>query len=161
MKPLIKSIVGCFVLLMVGAAFAIEQPRIIPRSQEIQRPVADVYAAMRKYFTDSSLSSFKLVSEDPHTHTLVAKLSDIGNEDWTRWAYCETGPVQMIYKLEDGTALVTVKLEKSTSHSTFASAAADFEGTYNLGANESKVACTSKFVLEDNILAAAGAAHAK
>jgi hypothetical protein len=161
MKPLTGSIIACVVLLVVSAAFAIEQPRIIPRSQQIQRPVDDVYASMRKYFSDGSLSRFKLVSEDPKTHTLVAKQTGIEGEDWSKWAYCEAGPVQMVYKLEDGTALVTLKLEKSTPHSTFASAAADFEGTYALGSNESKVACTSKFVLEDNILAAAGAAPAK
>jgi hypothetical protein len=160
MKPLIASIVMSLMLIAAAAAFAIEQPRIIPRSQEIQRPVDDVYASMRKYFSDPS-SRFKLVSEDPRTHTLVAKETGITDEDWTRWAYCQTGPVQMVYKLQDGTALVTLKLEKSTRHSTFASAAADFEGTYGLGANESKVACTSKFVLEDNILAAAGATTAK
>lgn len=161
MKPLIASIPTSLLLLVVATAFAIEQPRIIPRSLEIQRPVDDVYASMRKYFTDASLSSFKLVSEDPKTHTLVAKQTGIAGEDWSKWAYCETGPVQMVYKLADGTALVTVKLEKSTPRSTFASAAADFEGTYALGGNENKVACTSKFVLEDNILAAAGGAPAK
>jgi hypothetical protein len=156
MKPLIASITLSLLLVVVTAAFAIDQPRIIPRSQEIQRPVDDVYAAMKKFFTDPT-SRFKLVSEDPRTHTLVAKETGIIDEDWTRWAYCETGPMQMISKLRDGTVLVTLKLEKSTPHSTFASAAADFEGIYGLGANESKVTCTSKFVLEDNILAAAGA----
>src|SRR5215469_15618150 len=124
MKPLTGSIIACLVFLVVSAAFAIEQPRIIPRSQEIQRPVGDVYASMRKYFTDGSLSRFKLVSEDSKTHTLVAKETDITSEDWGRWAYCETGPVP-------------------------------------LGSNESKIACTSKFVLEDHILAAAGAVPAK
>lgn len=161
MKPLIASTAMSLVLVLVTAAFAIEQPRIIPRSHEIPRPVEDVYASMRKYFTDASMSNFTLVSEDPRTHTLVAKETGIGDEDWSRWAYCQTGPVQMVYKLEDGTVLLTLKLEKSTPHSTFASAAADFEGTYGLGANQSKVACTSKFVLEDNILAAAGATAAR
>ena len=67
----------------------------------------------------------------------------------------------MIYKLEDDAVTVTVKLQKPTPHSTFVSVAADFQGTYGLGANQNKVACTSKFVLEDNILAAAGAAPGK
>jgi hypothetical protein len=156
MKRLIASTTVSLVLLLVSAAFAIEQPRVIPRSHEIQRPVDDVYASMRKFFTDPT-SRFKLVSEDPRTHTLIAKESGIIDEDWTRWAYCETAPMQMISKLRDGTVTVTVKLEKSTPHSTFASAAAEFEGVYGLGDNESKVACTSKFVLEDDILAAAGA----
>jgi hypothetical protein len=161
MKPLVVSIVGSIVLVVVTAALAIEQPRIIPRSQEIQMPVDEVFARMKKYFTDASLSPFRLVSEDPRTHTLVAKETGISDEDWNRWAYCEAGPMQMISKLQDGTALVTVKLDKSSPHSTFASVAADFEGTYGLADKQSKVACTSKFVLEDNILAAAGPAHGK
>jgi hypothetical protein len=161
MKPLVASIVGFIVLVVVTTAFAIEQPRIIPRSQEIPKPVDEAYAATKRYFTDPALSNFHLVSADPHTRTLVAKESGISDEDWNRWAYCESGPMQMISKLQDGTVQVTVKLEKSTPHSAFASVTADFEGTYGIASQESKVACTSKFVLEDNILAAAGAAPAK
>jgi hypothetical protein len=161
MKPLPVFIVGSILMVVVTAAFAIEQPRIIPRSQDVPMPIDEAFARMRKYFTDPSLSQFHLVSEDARTHTLVAKETGISDEDWSRWAYCEAGPMQMISKLRDGTVLVTVKLDKSTGSSTFASVAADFEGTYGIADKESKVACTSKFVLEDNILAAAGAAHAK
>jgi hypothetical protein len=67
----------------------------------------------------------------------------------------------MIYKLEDGTAVVTVKLDKATPHSTLASVSADFQGRYALGGNQNTVACKSKFALEDQILAAAGAAPGK
>jgi len=155
------SIVTPMVLAILTPVFAIETPRIVPRMNEIQKPVDQVYATLKKYFTDSSLSNFKLVSEDKKTGTLVAKLSGIDDESWRKWAFCETGPVQMIYKLDDGTVTVKVKLEKSTRHSTFATVSADFQGTYGLGANENKVACTSKFVLEDDILAAAGAATGK
>ena len=161
MKPLLVSIVGSIVLVVVTAAFAIEQPRIIPRSQDIPMPIDEAFARLRKYFSDPSLSQFHLVSEDARTHTLVAKETGISDEDWSRWAYCEAGPMQMISKLRDGTVLVTVKLQKSTGSSTFANVSADFEGTYGIADKESKVACTSKFVLEDNILAAAGAVHAK
>ncbi len=155
------SIITPMVLAVLAPAFAIEAPRIVPRMNEIQKPVDEVYATVRKYFTDSSLSNFKLVSENKKTGTLVAKLSGIDDQSWRKWAFCETGPVQMIYKLEDGSVTVTVKLEKSTRRSTFATVSADFQGTYGLGANENKVSCTSKFVLEDDILAAAGAATAK
>jgi hypothetical protein len=149
------------ILLVMTPAFALEAPRIVPRMQEIQKPADEVYATLKKYFTDSRLSRFQLVSEDKRKHMLVAKQSGVDPESWGKWAYCQTGPVQMIYKLEDGTALVTVRLDKSTKKSTFASVSADFQGTYGLGANQNKVACTSKFVLEDSILAAAGAAPAK
>lgn len=155
------SIIAPVVLAVLTPAFAIEAPRIVPRMNEIQKPVDEVYATVRKYFTDPSLSNFKLVSEDKKTHTLVAKLSGIDDESWRKWAFCETGPVQMIYKLEDGSVTVKIKLEKSTRRSTLATVSADFQGTYGLGANQNKVACTSKFVLEDDILAAAGAAPGK
>jgi hypothetical protein len=161
MKLLVASIITPLFLSVVTPAFAIEAPRIVPRMNQIQKPVDEVFGAVKKYFTDSQLSHFQLVSADERTHTLVAKQSGIDDESWSKWAFCETGPVQMLYKLEDGAVTVTVKLEKSTRHSTFASVSADFQGTYGLGANQNKIACTSKFVLEDSILAAAGAAPEK
>lgn len=161
MKPIVASIVASFMFVVVTSALAIEQPRVIPRSQEIHMPVDEVFARMKKYFSDPALSHFRLVSADPRTHTLIAKTSAIDDEDWNRWAYCKTGPLQMISKLEDGSVVVTVKLEKSTSHTTFASVAAAFEGTYEIADKKSQVECDSKFVLEDNILAAAGPASTK
>jgi hypothetical protein len=161
MKLRATSIITPLLLFIFTPAFAIETPRIVPRIIEIQRPVDEVFATLKKYFTDSSLSTFQLVSEDKRTHTLVAKQSGLGEETWRSWAFCETGPVQMIYKLDDGTVTVTVKLTKASRHSTLASVSADFQGTYSLSSNQNKVACTSKFVLEDKILAAAGAAPAK
>ena len=161
MRITAASIIALACVSIITPAFAIETPRIVPRVNEIQKPVDEVFTTLKKYFTDSSLSTFQLVSEDKRTHTLVAKQSGVGEETWRSWAFCETGPVQMIYKLDDGTVTVTVKLTKDSRHSTLASVAADFEGTYSLGSNQNKVACTSKFVLEDKILAAAGAAPAK
>ncbi len=155
------SSVTLLFLSILTPAFAIEAPRIIPQSQEVQKPIDEVFATVKKYFTDSSLSTFQLVSADQATHTLVARQSGISEEAWRKWAFCETGPVEMIYKLEDAAVTVTVKLEKSSRHSTFATVSADFQGTYELGANQNKVACTSKFVLEDDILAVAGAAPGK
>ncbi len=161
MKLLVASIITPLVFSIVTPAFAIETPRIVPRMQEVRKPIDEVFEALRKYFTDSSLSHFQLVSADKKTHTLVAKQSAIDDESWRSWAFCQTGPVQMIYKLEDGTVTVKVKLEKSTRHSTFVTVTADFQGTYGLGANQNKVDCTSKFVLEDSILAVAGALPGK
>jgi hypothetical protein len=158
MKTLLTLIMAT---LFSSAAFAIETPRIVPRVQEIHKPADEVFGTLRRYFTDSSLSNFHLVDEDKRTGTLVAKESGVDDGTWTQWAFCETGPVQMIYKLQDGTVVVTVKLEPSPRHSTFAKVSADFEGTYALGANQNEVACTSKFVLEDNILAVAGASPGK
>jgi hypothetical protein len=161
MKLRVASIIVPLLLLVLAHAFAIETPRIVPRMNEIPKPVDEVFTTVKKYFSDSSLSTFQLVSADKHSHTLVARESGVGEETWRKWAFCETGPVQMIYKLDDGTVTVTVKLTKTTPHSTLASVSADFEGTYSLGSNQNKVACTSKFALEDSVLAAAGPGPAK
>ena len=155
------SIITPLLFFILAPAFAIETPRIVPQMQEIKKPVDEVFETFKKYFTDSSLSTFRLVSADKATHTLVARQSGIGEESWRKWAYCETGPVQMIYQFEDGAVTVTIKLDKSIRHSTFATVSADFQGTYGLGDNQNKVACTSKFVLEDDLLAVAGAAPGK
>jgi hypothetical protein len=161
MKILTASFIAPLIFSLVTLSFAIETPRVVPRMQEIHKPADEVFGALKKYFTDSALSHFQLVSADRKTHTIVAKQADVDNESWSKWAFCQSGPIQMIYKLEDGAVTVTVKLEKSTKQSTFATVTADFQGTYGLGANQNKVACTSKFALEDSILAVAGAARAK
>src|SRR5260370_4262807 len=156
MKLIIASIILCTSFSVLTPAFDIETPRIVPRMDEIHKPVNEVFASLKKYFTDSSLSTFQLVSADERTHTLVARQTVTDDLTWRNWAFCEAGPVQMIYKLQDGTAMVTVKLEKTDKRSTLASVSADFQGRYALGGNQSKPDCTSKFVLEDRILAAAG-----
>ena len=160
MKRTIASII-MFASLAAPFAFAIESPRIVPRMNEIHKPEGEVFTTLKKYFTDSSMSTFQLVSADERTHTLVAKQTVTDDLMWRNWAFCQAGPVQMIYKLQDGTAMVTVKLEKTSARSTLASVSADFEGRYALGGDQSKVDCTSKFVVEDRILAAAGATPAK
>ena len=160
MKPLYLSIVAFLFLATLTPAFAIEQPRIVPRANEVSKPIDEVFARLKRYFSDPN-NHFQLVSADLSKHMIVAKQSGIGDLVWNNWAFCKTGPVEMIYKYEDGSATVTVKLEKTTKHSTFISVAADFQGSYRLGSNENKVACESKFVLEDQIISVAGASDAK
>ena len=161
MKPRAASIVILLMVFTVTSAFAIDTPRIVPRVQEIQSPVGEVFHNLKKYFTDSSMSHFQLLSADERTHTLVAKQTALDDLTWRNWAFCETGPVQMIYKLQDGTVTVTVKLSKTTPHSTLATVSADFQGRYALGGNQNTVACKSKFTLEDQVLAAAAATPVK
>ena len=160
MKLRAAPIIAPLLLFILASAYAIETPRIVPRVQEIPKPVGEVFATLKKYFNDAS-SHFELVRADERSHTIVAKQTATDDLTWRHWAFCETGPVQMIYKLQDGTVMVTVKLEKSTRHSTLATVSADFQGRYALGGNQTTVACTSKFVLEDSILAAAGVAPSK
>ncbi|HSU91696.1 MAG TPA: hypothetical protein VLI44_09595 [Sporolactobacillaceae bacterium] len=160
MKPLYLTILALLFLATFTPAFAIEQPRIVPRANEVPKPIDEVFARLKKYFSDPN-NHFQLVSADPRKHMIVAKQSGIGDLIWANWAFCKTGPVEMIYKYEDGTVTVTVKLEKTTKRSTFVSVSADFQGAYRLGSNENKVECQSKFALEDQVISAAGASDAK
>jgi hypothetical protein len=159
MKRFYLPILAFLFLATLTPAFAIEQPRIVPRANEAPKPIDEVFSRLKSYFSDPN-NHFELVSAEPRKHTIVAKQSGIGDLVWNNWAFCKTGPVEMIYKYVDGTVTVTVKLEKTTRHSTFVSVTADFEGAYRLGSNENKVACQSKFALEDQILSAAGASSA-
>ncbi len=156
MKYIVAALIASVMLSTVVTALAIEQPRLIPRSEEIARPAADVYASLKKYFSDPALSRYQLVSADPTTHTLVAKMSGIDNASWNNWTFCKTGPVEMIYKYEDGRVTVTVKIEETTRKISFATVTADFEGRYVLASNENKIACVSKGGLEEKLLAVAG-----
>lgn len=152
------AIIPAAVLLGVSVAMAIDQPRIIPRSQHIDRPIEQVYGTLKNYFADQSLSLFHLQSADPKTDTLVATRSGIDDQHWRQWAFCPASGVHMLFQLQDGSVTVTVKLQKSGKNGTFASVTADFQGDYALGANEQKLACTSKDALEDEILTVAAAA---
>jgi hypothetical protein len=163
MKTHLFSIIAflCLATFTPAPTFAIESPRIVPRITQVPQPADEIFTRLKKYFSDPTVSHFQLVSADPRTRTIVAKQSGIDGASWNNWAFCKAGPVQMIYKYQDGTATVTVKLEKTNRHLTLVSASADFEGLYALGANQNQVACNSKFALEENILAVAGAAKAK
>ncbi|HYL59827.1 MAG TPA: hypothetical protein VEU51_13235 [Candidatus Acidoferrales bacterium] len=158
MKSISYAIPVLVALALQSPAFAVEQPRIVPRVREVSRPVGDVYSTLKKYFSDSSLSHFQLVSSDPKTHTLVAKQSGIPTNTWTDWAFCKAAPMQMIFQYQDGVVTVTVKLDQTSKRSTFVHVTADFQGTYSLGSKQDTIACVSKGGLEDSILAAAGPA---
>ena len=158
MKSTSYAIALLTALALQSPAFAVEQPRIVPRVREVARPVGDVYVTLKKYFSDSSLSHFQLVSSDPKKHTLVAKQSGIPTNTWTDWAFCKAAPMQMIFQYQDGAVTVTVNLNQTSKRSTFVNVTADFQGTYSLGSKQDTIACVSKGGLEDGILAAAGPA---
>jgi len=157
----ISAILTAVLLALATCATAIEQPRLVPRSAHIDRTVEQVFDTLKRYFSDPALSMFSLVSADRATGTIVARRAGIDTEHWTEWAFCETNPMKMLYKFEDGATTVTVKLEPSGNRATFASVTADFQGTYGLASSENKIACVSKGGLEENILAVAGAAAAQ
>ncbi|HUY27948.1 MAG TPA: hypothetical protein VMV27_11055 [Candidatus Binataceae bacterium] len=154
-------IFAAVILFRVSSALAIDQPRIVPRQAHISRPIDQVYGALKSYFSDSSLSRFNLQSADPKTYTLVATRSGIDNGHWSQWAFCPATGVHMLFQLQDGSVTVTVNLQKSGPGATFASVNADFQGDYALGANEQKLACTSKETLEEDLLTVAAGGAAK
>jgi hypothetical protein len=153
--------VAAAILCGAAAALATDQPRIIARSKHIDRSISEVYATLKNYFSDESLSLFQLKSADPKTFTIVATRSGIDGEHWRKWAFCPTSGVHMLYQLNDGSVTLTVTLERSGNTGTFATVSADFQGGYNLGANQQKIACESKGALEDDIFSVAAAGASK
>jgi len=147
-----------FVLLTMlsSAAFAIETPRVISRSDKVDEPIDQVFGTLKQYFNDSSLSGFRLTSEDKKTWTLVATRSDIDGANWQKWAFCKTSPEQMIYKFEGGTVSVTIELQKAGNDATFTIVSADFHGDYGLGSRETTIDCVSKGALETDLITVAG-----
>jgi hypothetical protein len=139
-----------------SAALAIETPRIIPRSQRIDRPIEQVFGTLKHYFNDSSLSGFRLNNADQKSWTLVATRTDIDGANWNNWAFCKAPVEEMLYQFEDGTVTVTVQLQKAGNQATFTTISADFNGNYGLGSREAKIACTSKGNLEQDLMAVAG-----
>jgi len=155
MRKLIAILTATIVFAPLWAT-AIETPRIIPRSARIERPIEQAYGTLKQYFADSSLSGFRLTSTNEKAWTLVATRSGIDGANWNHWAFCKASPEQMIYQFKQGTAAVTVELQKSGTQATFATVSVDFQGTYGLGSDEATIACTSKGNAEQDVIAVAG-----
>src|SRR5215472_10794794 len=90
-----------------------DTPRIIPRSGQIAHPIDQVFGMYKHYFSDSSLSQFRITSTDQKAETLIAVRSGIDAATWANWAFCQAPPQQMIYQFSDGSVTVTVHLEKT------------------------------------------------
>jgi len=142
--------------MLSSAALAIDTPRVISRSDKVDKPIDQVFGTLKQYLKDSSLSGFSLTSEDKKTWTLVAIRSDIDGANWEKWAFCKTSPEQMIYRFEGGKVSVIVELQKAGNDATFTTVSADFHGDYGLGSQETTIDCVSKGVLETDLIAVAG-----
>ncbi|HXW84623.1 MAG TPA: hypothetical protein VEJ86_09485 [Candidatus Binataceae bacterium] len=148
-------------LLVASSASALEPPRLIPRSQRIDRPIEQVFTTLKTYFSDPALSMFNLKSAERVSGTIVATRHGIDGGTWSRWAACTTSPEQMLDQLEDGAVTVTIKLEPSGNRATFISATADFRGTYGLGSSSTIIECVSKGGLEQSLIAVATGAQSQ
>ena len=143
--------------LLFWSGLAASQPASIAHSGQAPGSTSETYHRLKRYFSDAATSQFQLVSTDERTRTLVVKRDGIDSENWNSWAYCKVGPEHLLDTLKDGAVTAKIKIEPSPRHASFVTVVADFEGTYGLGSSESNVQCISKGVLENNILAAAGA----
>jgi hypothetical protein len=144
------------VTMLSSSALAIETPRVISRSDKVDKPIDQVFGTLKQYFNDSSLSGFRLTNEDKKKWTLAATRTDIDGANWQKWAFCKTSPEQMIYRFEGGTVAVTVELQKAGNDATFTTVSADFHGDYGLGSQETTIDCVSKGTLETDLIAVAG-----
>ena len=81
MKLRAAPIIAPLLLFILASAYAIETPRVVPRVQEIQKPVGEVFATSKKYLNDAS-SHFEMVRADERTHTLVAKQTTTDDLTW-------------------------------------------------------------------------------
>ena len=152
------SILAAFAIaLSIASGSALEPPRIIPHSASIDKSPADLFKILKSYFADRLESKFELASADEKTGTIVAKQNGIDSDRWRQWAACKTDPMHMIYQLNDAGVTVTIKLEKSAPSHTFMTVTADFKGIYGLARDETTIECSSTGVLEDSLLAFAGA----
>jgi hypothetical protein len=145
-------------LCLICTASALEPPRIIPHSGQINQPVPKVFKTLKSYFGDRLESKFELLSADEKTATIVAKQTGIDSARWKNWAACQTDPMHMIYQLNDAMVTLNIKLDQSPRNSTFMTVSADFQGIYGLAQDQTTIACKSTGALEDYILALAGAA---
>jgi len=143
-------------LLAIGSGVLAQESKLLPRSAEIARPTEQVFGALKKYFADSGMHQFELVSADQATGRIVAKRRAIDDNTWREWAYCELPAINMLDTLKDGTVTVNVRLKRDQPNRTYVTVTADFKGNYALGNAEHTVSCQSKGVLEKNILASAG-----
>ena len=143
--------------LLLWAAVASAQPAVIPRMAQAPHDAAQTFATLKRYFSDPSLSLFTLQSADDRARTLVAKRSGIDLQSWGQWAYCSLDPSHLLDSLRDAAVTLNIKVEASGKSASYVTVAADFEGTYGIGSSESTSQCVSKGVLEQNILAVAGA----
>lgn len=160
MKLAALLIVPAAIVLAAGPAPAQTRPRLVARTETVARPIDDVFATLKQYFSDPLMSRYKLASADAATHTLVATESGIDADTWHASAYCITSPMQMLFGFRDGSVTVTVKLSKAPTvkHSTLVSVTADFKGMYGSKSEPHQMDCLSRGTVEKEILAAAAPA---
>ncbi len=147
-----------FTALVLWPAAAPAQPKSIPQIAKVPKTFSETFRTLKNYFSPGT--PFTLVTADEATGTIVAKRSNIDQNTWSQWAYCKLSPLHMLDSLEDGSVMVNVKVERAGNDSSYVTVSTNFEGTYGLASQVNTTQCTSRGVLEKNILAAIGAPSA-
>jgi len=130
-------------------------PASIPRIGTAPHNADQTFKILKDYF--SNLANFyQITNADERTHTISAHRGGIDSASWGDWAYCSLGPSHMFDTLRDSSATLNVKIEPSGS-SSYVIVTADFEGTFGFMSSQNTIQCTSKGVLEGNILSIVGA----
>ncbi len=135
------------------AAVLAQPPLQITHHGSSPIPASRLYRALKTQFAGGQLGPWQVISSDPKTRTLVVRRNYIDSENWSNWAYCKVGPLDMLDTLRDGYVTMAIKLEPAR-RVTYTSTTADFEGIYGLTPSTGKVVpCISRGVLEDQVLA--------
>lgn len=146
------------VALLMRCSVALAQsapPASIPRIGTAPHSADQTFKMLKDYFTNPA-NFLQLTNADERTHTIVAHRGGIDSASWGNWAYCSLGPSHMFDTLRDSSVTLNVKIEPSGS-SSFVTVTADFEGTFGFMSSQSTTQCTSRGVLEGNILSVVGA----
>ncbi len=158
MKRFLAAAAAMIIVLWSGLTLA--QPAVIPRIGQAPRSESETFHKLQGYFSDQAASQFKLVKADSRIRTIVATRNGIDTATWSEWAYCKMSPTHLMDSLNDGAVTLKIKVEGVGRHTSYVHVDADFEGTYkSLGATPTSQPCVSKGVLEQNILATAGASN--
>lgn len=74
-------VISILIAMIASPALAIEAPTIISRSDGAEHPIDQVFATLKHYFNDSSLSGFRLTNADDKSWTRIATRSGIDGEN--------------------------------------------------------------------------------
>ena len=137
-----------------------QQPAAFPRIGQAPHSARETFDKLKAYLSDEMVSHFRLVSSDARTRTIVAHRGDIDTRSWSEWAFCKMSTTHLLDTLDHGAVTVTVKVDSAGKQSSYVRVDANFEGTFGgLGSNQTTQQCVSQGVLEQSILAAAGASQ--
>src|SRR5229473_1081554 len=133
MRLIFRLVTIAALLMFSGGASSswAKDPKPFPQTAEVNKPMEQVFASLREYFSGGDSKNFQLVKADQKTGTLVAKRTGIDQRTWGAWAYCKVSTMNLLDTLEDGTVTVKVKLESDAMKKTHVSVTPDFEGEYS------------------------------